>query len=862
MIKAENIPRLAEVDCLCLDGTRAGIVTALQWRRAGKKVLIATSQSFIPTDLTERYLQKPGQIYSYPDGQKKRMEALCEQAGIDLLYGITEIEEIKMHHKSLLVLAAKGGVYGIRCGELKREQISAEYKNRGAVFVRKKAAVFVLSVPLEEKKQMPDRTIAKQLLNVQERLLAAFSDRRRQEPELQLGRFLDSEYYFTGKRRREAEPPECSRCDVLVIGGGTAGAMAALHAARGGVKTILVESQYALGGTGTIGGVNSYWFGNRYQDVSEIDQAVDQVYQKLDLQRESGIWSKHDHFHGGIKAYVLLKLCLEAGVEVIFGQMAYAVEGGGVLVVKTAGPAGKKDYQGKQLIDATGDGDIAVLAGADYVYGSAADAITYWASLAQYPGIDTYQNNFSSLVRCEDPWDMTRFIRLSRQRGDCMFDHGIYVSMRESRHICGKTQINLKDMINFRQYEDALYTCYSNYDPKGKLSADMIYCGWLVPQMQIQVPLSALLPIDKKGNQIKGLYIAGKAISATHNAFPSLRMQPDLMHQGAVLGLLAATAVRRDCSIETLDQVSCRRLIEEYTGDELTLPVGDDWDCKTYVEKLTGKERRHWVDVSFFYMEKEVNAKLAIVTAASEEVCTALLQRIAKEQADFDLVCELKQLALWHGGGVDMEDIIAKMNDELSTGLPMRKASVMCAQLLPDHGVMPELVYQMNLLAHGGQTFPTGTFPIQIFEKVMQYLIQQDRDYHDIKKGIYHYIESFAYVAERSGEMAFLPLLTKLQQFKEFEQAFKPERATDILTERLLILWLRLNSARARLGDQNGYQALFRLLSIGSRAISKAAEMCLQTLLGQTVSLTRKEWERWLYKQEQLPIKLIHKKEW
>ncbi len=44
--------------------------------------------------------------------------------------------------------------------------------------------------------------------------------------------------------------------DVLVVGGGTAGVIAALQAARAGAKTALVERGSQLGGTMTVGGVN------------------------------------------------------------------------------------------------------------------------------------------------------------------------------------------------------------------------------------------------------------------------------------------------------------------------------------------------------------------------------------------------------------------------------------------------------------------------------------------------------------------------------------------------------------------------------------------------------------------------------
>ena len=42
-------------------------------------------------------------------------------------------------------------------------------------------------------------------------------------------------------------------CEVLVVGAGVAGAAAAVAAARGGARTILVEKEHYLGGTGFAG---------------------------------------------------------------------------------------------------------------------------------------------------------------------------------------------------------------------------------------------------------------------------------------------------------------------------------------------------------------------------------------------------------------------------------------------------------------------------------------------------------------------------------------------------------------------------------------------------------------------------------
>ena len=59
---------------------------------------------------------------------------------------------------------------------------------------------------------------------------------------------------------RLVEPYETKRkritCDILVVGGGTAGTVAAIQAARAGTKTVLLEFGSQLGGTITTGGVS------------------------------------------------------------------------------------------------------------------------------------------------------------------------------------------------------------------------------------------------------------------------------------------------------------------------------------------------------------------------------------------------------------------------------------------------------------------------------------------------------------------------------------------------------------------------------------------------------------------------------
>ena len=63
--------------------------------------------------------------------------------------------------------------------------------------------------------------------------------------------------------------------DVCVLGGGVAGAAAALAAAREGTKTCLIEKEYALGGLATLGLIVIYLplcDGNGRQVISGIGE--------------------------------------------------------------------------------------------------------------------------------------------------------------------------------------------------------------------------------------------------------------------------------------------------------------------------------------------------------------------------------------------------------------------------------------------------------------------------------------------------------------------------------------------------------------------------------------------------------------
>lgn len=904
-----RLPIIEKTDCLILGGSTHALREAFRLIQDGRQVTMVMSDTFLATDLcgTNRYAEKeqlkwlpelPASLFQenglfHPDRLKLYLENLCREKGIRLFYFLWKVEICKRGERQLVKLAGKGGLFGILCHKVK-EFLDREEDVAYQAFVGEGNSPFG-SLFYAYRKSGREKNMAKNLYNCRDALLKKYVEQKQIHQEWRLGRFAAKGYESKSesssvmrnmedkqvekpvKIRVENEilkyqkypvlaEPDCLdmkiiEYDLVVVGGGTAGVMAAIHGARRGIKTVVIEPNYELGGTGTVGGVTTYWFGRRFQDVTEIDEEIKNISEMCGLESKAGVWSEFEDFHAGIKAQVYLKKCLDAGVDIVFGQIAFGVvmDDGKLKGVAATGEEGNVAYMGKIVLDATGDGDIAVAAGADYETGNERDCVTLWASLAQYSSAETYKNNFSCMVMSADPADYTNFILDGRKLGGETFDHGIYVSMRESRHIQGKCRLTLKDLLTFRKYPDGLYTCFSNYDPKGKSTSDLIYGGVLPPQTAVQIPLSALEPVDMSGERIRGLYVLGKAISVSHDIFPSIRMQPDLMHQGAVMGELAAIALDRNILPEDLPVSKIKEIVKETTGDCLDMP---EWSASPglMVWKIGENTRTQWIDVPLFYEEKEQNPILTVMCAEAEQVLPDLRRRLEKE-SDEKMRRLLIGCALWHGDDKWTEEFCDMLCRELNAqekGLPEREGAIKCVQMLPDHGVMPETVYRLNLLAWSRRSCVLEPFHI-----VIEKLEKGERNYLQIRKGVYHYVDAFAYVAERTGRKEFTPMLRRLLSFEEFRKILNANEETGPLNERMEILVLSLCRSLARLGEKEGYEGLIRLLRSKSMTIACSACRELRNLTGAQHGLCPEKWELEISQNDEVKnVKRIQKKIW
>jgi len=166
--------------------------------------------------------------------------------------------------------------------------------------------------------------------------------------------------------------------DVIVAGGGTAGSLAAIAAAREGARTLCVEQFGGLGGTTTFALVTPL-LGHRLGKRMLVRGLSEEVSRRLE-EMPGGDGTFYDP--EALK-FVLEQMAVEAGVELLYFTLVTGaqVEGGVLRAVEVHNKSGRSVLAAKAFVDATGDADLAVLAGCPYESGRPEDGLNQSASL-------------------------------------------------------------------------------------------------------------------------------------------------------------------------------------------------------------------------------------------------------------------------------------------------------------------------------------------------------------------------------------------------------------------------------------------------------------------------------------------------
>lgn len=343
--------------------------------------------------------------------------------------------------------------------------------------------------------------------------------------------------------------PVLGEYDVVVAGGGTAGAPAAIAAARNGAKTLVVEYLHGLGGTGTLGMIGRYWYGHRDGFTKEIDMGV----------REMADASHPRHKprdHEWVKDWKMewyRREIRKAGGEIWFGVLVAGafVEDGKVKGILIATPEGRGVILAKQVIDATGSADIAIAAGAKYEYTGKGTVAVQGSGLPKVDPDDHYNNTDWTFVDDSDVFDVTRVFVSGKRIFQSAYDLGKLPQTRERRRIIADFMVSPIDMLNGRRYHDTISYHVSNFDTHGYT----IHPYFIIKQpdgghvtYDVDLPLRSLLPVG-----LDCIIVTGLGAGAHRDAMPVIRMQPCLQNQGYAVGCLAAKLVKENISAREVD---------------------------------------------------------------------------------------------------------------------------------------------------------------------------------------------------------------------------------------------------------------------------------------------------------------------
>lgn len=400
------------------------------------------------------------------------------------------------------------------------------------------------------------------------------------------------------------EPSFDTAADLAVAGGGPAGVSAAIAAGRLGLDVTLIERYGFLGGMATAGYV--FPFMTWYAGVRPIIRGIwEEMIVRLQRSRHgfkqsTHLGMRHFCFDAESLKQIWLDMCLEAGVKLRLHTWVSDVllEGAHISGIVTHSKTGREVVRVKMVIDGTGDGDVAARAGAPFELGRSADGLMQPMSLHfRVAGVDMRRmptreeinhlyarakmagqitNPRENLLWFDTSYpdqvhfNATRVVAVDGTNRDDLtaaeiegrrqvqeilgwitgavpgFEQAYLlatapqVGVRESRRIMGEHLITEQELLDLTKFHDAIALGAYPVDIHnpagiGTIMKHLPYGDYY------SIPYRALIPC-----KIQNLLVAGRPISATHEAHAAVRIQAIASATGQAAGTAAALALQGD----------------------------------------------------------------------------------------------------------------------------------------------------------------------------------------------------------------------------------------------------------------------------------------------------------------------------
>ncbi|MBE6952399.1 MAG: FAD-dependent oxidoreductase [Ruminococcaceae bacterium] len=395
--------------------------------------------------------------------------------------------------------------------------------------------------------------------------------------------------------------------DVLVLGSGPAGFAAAYTAAKNGARVVLAEQSGDVGGIST-SGLMSHWTGTCGSPLYR--EILMRSAEKNEGERRGRITSTIDPEK--LKT-LYLEMLDEVGCRLMLYTFAEDAicDGDKVCGASVINKSGRTEIYANVTIDATGDGDIAARAGAEFILGRESDHKMQPATMMfKVGGVDysravflpsfestyetengelqalakqhipypaghilTYKTTLPGVVTCNmtnaididgtKAEDLTRATLTCRRQLDdivaylrkfvpgyeqCyVISSASLIGVRETRHFKGKYTLNEDDILAARVFDD-----YVVKDAHFNFDVHNI-TGAGLDKTGVQKYFT-----QQQGYTIpyrcllpegkENLLLCGRNISGTHMAHSNFRVMPICVGIGEAAGAAAALAARRNCA--------------------------------------------------------------------------------------------------------------------------------------------------------------------------------------------------------------------------------------------------------------------------------------------------------------------------
>ena len=410
--------------------------------------------------------------------------------------------------------------------------------------------------------------------------------------------------------------PLLEEVDVLVVGAGSAGSTAAIAAARAGARTMVVERYGFMGGVST-GVLDTFYGFYTPGEVTKkvVGGIPDDIVGQLS-ERGVAFIRQNTYGAGGGVTYnpETLKMvwedtALASGVRLLFHSFCTDVvtsqDGRRVKEIIVDGKRGLMRIAARYVVDASGDADVCYRAGAPFEKAGEHEPAQTLTTTFRLAGVDVEkarsypkeelhalmrdanESGYYDLPREEgsahrtpvpgvvlaimtrvdghdptDPVSLTKAeIKGRRQVAEYVrflvdrapgYENAKLVALstqigiRETRRIYGDYRLTVDDVLGARKFSDAIGQCGAPIeDHHPGRDTKWIY---IEDSGVYDIPFRVLVP-----QKLENVLVAGRCLSATHDAHASCRSMGQTMTMGEAAGTATALCIEQDTDVRGLD---------------------------------------------------------------------------------------------------------------------------------------------------------------------------------------------------------------------------------------------------------------------------------------------------------------------